>query len=185
MITLSLPHGQHILLHFLLQSELAATITRIWHGNTASPPLRSAQHHLARQVLSGAGGRCLACSSPNIPNLPYELSVPEIVSGAIGVLAAVAGLAAGLAAAADCMAVTALPLHAAHTCMSVMTTAQLRVSCSRGRLKGQCFVRCSTSMSVTQQDLAAGRGLRHAVQAMTELPLSFYVWLHHLHCRIY
>ncbi len=167
MITLSLPHGQHILLHFLLHSELAATTTRIWHGTLPRP--------LCARLSIIWLGRCshvlAAVARPvavPIPNLPYEWSVPEILSGAIGVLAAVAGLAAGLAAAADCIAVTALPLHAAHTCMSVMTTAQLRVSCSRGRFKGQCFVRCSTSMSVTQQDLAAGRGLRRAVQAMTE-----------------
>lgn len=47
--------------------------------------------------------------------------------GAVGVLSAVAGLAAGFAAAADAVALAALPLRAAHACMALLTRAQLRV----------------------------------------------------------
>jgi hypothetical protein len=48
-------------------------------------------------------------------------------TGAAGVLSAAAGLGAGFAAAADSVAVAALPLRAAHAGMGLLTRAQLRV----------------------------------------------------------
>jgi hypothetical protein len=49
------------------------------------------------------------------------------VTGAVGMLSAAVGLGAGFAAAADAVAVAALPLRAAHVCMALLTRAQLRV----------------------------------------------------------